>query len=394
MSDATNPFRTRTVLILVVGGLLLMLGFLLVSAYGDRFERQQGNIPSVNSRFGTGFHALYRLVALSGGTATMVQGPEDGEDAGLLILTPNLSTTREELRTAIGYREGPTLIILPKWIAAPQQNRPDREERVAMLPVQPLARLLGDFGVRAVSREEPARLDMNRAIGLRPFTAPDPVQVLLGGNLASLIDGPSLGSVLAEVKGRNIYILADPDLLNNHGLSSRTNARAAIALLAALDPDTPGDVAFDTMLPYGAGGRNLAQLMFEPPFAGVTLALLAAALLAGLATLTRFGPVRREPRAIPFGKRALIENIVALARRARRTQEGGEDYAAAIRERAARQLGLPRTLRGDARDAHLDGIRTSTPYAAWMARLENAKTEADMLHAARKLDDWRKELKA
>ncbi len=55
MTEASaNPFRTRTVLILVAAGFILALGFLLVSAYGDRIDRQRGNIPSPASRFATG----------------------------------------------------------------------------------------------------------------------------------------------------------------------------------------------------------------------------------------------------------------------------------------------------------------------------------------------------
>jgi hypothetical protein len=151
---------------------------------------------------------------------------------------------------------------------------------------------------------------------------------------------------------------------------------------------------FDTMLPYGSGGRNLLQLAFEPPFAGVSIALLIAALLAGVATLVRFGPVRREQRAVPFGKAALIDNIVSLARRARRTREGGDAYADAIRDWAARRLALPRTLQGDALDAQLDAIPTTTSYATVTEQVRDAKTETELLHAAQALDDWRKELKA
>ncbi len=113
--------------------------------------------------------------------------------------------------------------------------------------------------------------------------------------------------------------------------------------------------------------------------------------MAGLATLVRFGPVRREPRAIPFGKTALIENIVSLTRSARRTHEGGPAYADAIRAWMARRLALPRGLTGAALDAHLGAIRTDTPYAQWQERLSSAQSDAELLTAARKLDDWRKE---
>lgn len=392
MNASASPFRTRTALVLIAVGLAAMLGFLLVNAYGGLFERQRGNTPSPVSRYGTGFHALFRLVELSGGAPRLVRHAEFDDDAALLVLIPNMGTSRTEIEDAVAGREGPTLIILPKWIAARSRQRPDREERIAMLPARPLADMLGGMDVTGLVRQEPGALGTNRGMGLRPFPAgKDKVQAIVGDRLAALIDGPQQGAVLAEVKGRNIYILADPDLVSNHGLADRGNARAAIAMLAALNPDHPSQVAFDTMLPFGAGGRNVTQLMFEPPFAGITLALFAAALMAGLATLVRFGPVRREPRAIPFGKTALIENIVSLTRSARRTHEGGAAYADAIRAWMARRLALPRGLTGAALDAHLGAIRTDTPYAPWRERLTGAQSDAELLAAARKLDDWRKE---
>jgi hypothetical protein len=394
---SANPFRTRTVLILVAAGFILALGFLLVSAYGDRIDRQRGNIPSPASRFATGFYGLTKLVELAGGTVSMSGDPADRPEQGILILTPNAGTTRAEMEAALDEAAGPNapvLVILPKWIAAPQRNQPRREQRLGLLPPDRIAALLAPVAEASVEREKPGPLVIRTSLPLPAFRPPEALQSLRGDKLYPLIAAPDGGAVLAEIPGKHIFVLADPDLLNNHGLAHRANARAALAMLAGLDPQAPGTVIFDTMLPYGSGGRNLLQLAFEPPFAGVSIALLIAALLAGIATLARFGPVRREQRAVPFGKAALIDNIVSLARRARRTREGGSAYADAIRDWAARRLALPRTVQGEALDAQLDAIPTTTPYAANAQRVRDANTETELLHAAQALDDWRKEVKA
>ncbi len=392
--SSTPPFRRRTVLVLIAVGVVAMLGFLLTATYGDRFEWRRGNTPSPTSRYATGFHALYQLVERSGGRPSLRRGPAETHD-GLLVLLPNIRTQPSELSEAMRGHEGAKLIVLPKWVAAPQQLRPDREERYATVAPQPLQKLLSALTRIAPHEEKPdARLRYPSGFALAPFRITETIQAIEGERLVSLIEAPDGASVLAEVKGANTYILADPDLINNVGLANRQNARAAIAMLAALDPDRPGEIAFDTMLPYGAGRRNIGQLMFEPPFAGVTIALLAAALLAGIASFTRFGPARREPRALAFGKRALIENIVGLARRAGRTREGGPAFVEAVRASAARRLALPRTLQGEALDAHLDGLPTTTRYMAAISALRAANTETDLLRAAQQLDDWRKEVKA
>ncbi len=397
MTTQTSPFRTRTVLLLIAAGLVMMLGFLLVSGYGDLIDRQRGNTPSPSSRFGTGFHALNQLIEKSGGKVTLSGDPAARPDNGLMILTPNLATKPAELTTALKEAAGenaPVLIILPKWTARPQPLRMGREERVGAISARTIQAMLAQLAVVTVRQGGKGALRPNTSLDFPPFRNPEAIQSISGPKVATLLAAPDGSAVLAEIRGTHTYILTDPDLLNNFGLAHRRNARAAIAMLAALDPDHPGQIVFDTMLPYGPGGRNLVQLMFEPPFVGVTIALFVATLLAGLATLSRFGPPRREPRAVAFGKRALIENIVSLARRAGRTRDGGDAYADTIRDWAARHLALPRTLQGEALDAHLDSLRTETPYAEWAARTRSASSEAELLHAAQKLDDWRKEVKA
>lgn len=389
------PFRRRTVLILITVGLVAALGFLLTATYGDRFETQRGNTPSPTSRYATGFNALYQLVERSGGTASLRRSPHEDTTGALLVLLPNMRTQPAELTEAMDGHEGPTLIVLPKWITLPQELRPTREERVSPVPGEPIERMLRTLAPVAPHHEEAGtKLTYPSGLPLKPFQTTEIIQAIAGDKLVGLIEAPDGAAVLAEVKGANTYILADPDLIDNLGLAQRRNAHAAIALLAALNPDAPGLVVFDTMLPYGAGGRSIGQLMFEPPFAGVTIALLAAALLAGIATFNRFGPPRREPRAVAFGKSALIENIVSLARRARRTRDSGPAYADAIRDRTTRRLALPRTLQGEALDTHLDALPAATSYAAAMSGLNQAVSETDLLHAAQHLDDWRKEVKA
>ncbi|ODP39417.1 hypothetical protein [Sphingomonas turrisvirgatae] len=393
MSEA-SPFRRRTVLILIGVGLVAMLGFLLTATYGDRFDRPRSNAPSPTSRYATGFQALFQLIEQAAGSAWL-SGDSEDRGEGLLVLLPNLRTQPDELRAAMGGHEGPTLVVLPKWLTAPQRLRRDREDRHGMVPPAAIQRLMS-----ALTQVEPhqedgsTRLRYPSGLALKPFATSEPIQAIAGKDLVGLIEAPDGAAVLAEIKGTNVYVLADPDLLNNVGLASGQNAQAAIALLRALDPDHPGEVAFDIMLPHGAGGRNMGQLLFEPPFVGVTIALLAAALLAGVATFSRFGPPRREPRALAFGKRALIENIVSLARRAGRTREGGGAFADAVRDWAARRLALPRTLQGEALDAHLDTLHTATPYAATAQKVRDANSEPDLLRAAQQLDDWRKEVKA
>ena len=137
--------------------------------------------------------------------------------------------------------------------------------------------------------------------------------------------------------------LADPDLINNHGLRNAETARAALALIDALNSTGARQVDFDlTMNGLGARGAapNLLQLAFEPPFLAMTLALFVAALLAGLHGAFRFGPARREERAIAFGKAALVENSAGLIRLA-----GARRGSAALMPTSSAQRGGARRRR-------------------------------------------------
>ena len=119
-------------------------------------------------------------------------------------------------------------------------------------------------------------------------------------------------TILGKVKGRNLYILSEPDLINNHGMGDERQARAALALLDDLNSTGASSVLFDVTA--NGLGRSLSplKLAFDPPFLAVTLTIFAAMLLAAWQAAVRFGPVERRARAIAFGKAALVDNSAAL----------------------------------------------------------------------------------
>ena len=132
------------------------------------------------------------------------------------------------------------------------------------------------------------------------------------------------GALLSQLPGRDIYILADPDLINTFGLAERENARLAMQMINMLRYSEDEPIIFDATLHGFTRSENLLQMMFDIPFLGVTLVALAAALLLGWAATIRFGPPARETRAIALGKQALADNsagLVSMARRETRMAE-------------------------------------------------------------------------
>jgi hypothetical protein len=200
--------------------------------------------------------------------------------------------------------------------------------------------------------------------------------------------------VLASTGDGQMFILADPDLIANHGLKDRRTAELTVEMIQRLRPnDQP--VAFDLTLHGFGRSRNLLKTLLVPPFLALTLSILAAALLAGLHAFGRFGPARDEPRALPFGKAALIDNAAGLIRRAGRGGRMGDAYVALTRDAAAAAIHAP-PLTEPELDALLDraGSADQPGFTQLVADARDAKTPSTVADAARALYHWRRSLGA
>jgi hypothetical protein len=199
-------------------------------------------------------------------------------------------------------------------------------------------------------------------------------------------------TILARDPKRPFYILSDPDLLNTQGIRDVRTLGTALTILRALRAGD-GPVIFDVRLNGLGRERSVLRLLLEPPFLGVTLCLAAAAGLAGFQAFFRFGPVRRGGRAIPLGKTALVDNTAALVRLAGREHRLGGRYAELTAELAARAVGAPRGLGGEALAAFLDrlGARRRLPrsFSDLETEARLTPTPARLVGAAEQLYRWR-----
>jgi hypothetical protein len=187
-----------------------------------------------------------------------------------------------------------------------------------------------------------------------------------------------------------LVFVFEPDLLDNYGMARRENAVLADRLFGAIAPAGKGPVVFD--LTFNGLGRstNLLTLAFTPPFLAATLCLLIAAIAIAWRAFRRFGPPLAEERRIAFGKSQLVRNSAALIRRTGRLHLLGAPYAAMIRARMTRALGLHRTGSVPDTDAAIDrllaarGAETSD-FSARAERLGQARTVHELLRAAQAL---------
>jgi hypothetical protein len=198
--------------------------------------------------------------------------------------------------------------------------------------------------------------------------------------------------VLAKTPVGQTYVLADPDLLNNHGMGNEQQARAALAMLDFLNSTGSKSVQFDVTTNGLGRSQSPLKLAFDAPFLGVTLTIFAAMLLAAWQALVRFGPVRRPERAIAFGKAALVDNSAALVRKAGREAHLGSRDVDVIRDRAVALFRLPPTLDSQTLDARLEALNPHRSFASTALAAESAHSRDELLNAAKSLNIWLEEV--
>ena len=395
--------RPLTVAILLTVGIASFIGTLLMGAYAPDLQRDNGAGGHALSDAATGYSGLVRLAEATGRHPRVVRNVHQMATEDLVVATPPSGGVR--IDPVLGPRRAtPTLIVLPKWRTSAS------EERRGWVTVDALAEPGDPQGVLAPA----ATLELvRRPSGGRPlrtveplmtgvaFVAPRPLQAIRAaratpgrgagayGALEPLVTDEAGNIVVGRFSNRPLFVLADPDLLDNRGVHDARNAASALAMLDFMNSNQTQDVAFDVTLNGLGGGVSPLKLLFEPPFVATTLTIAAALLLAALGAACRFGSPRPRARAIAFGKAALVDNTAALIRKAGREVRVGGGYADVVREAAARAFAAPARLRGAALDAYLDGLgRGGARFTTLAEAVMRAEDNTDLVSASRALHAW------
>jgi hypothetical protein len=400
--SAESPFNPRLVFGLIAAGTIGFAALVLLLAFGGNFGDSGSRAGRAHalSVSAVGYKGLVDLVGAFHETYT-IQGPEDFGVEDLVVVALEPGSRPADLKRLLDQRHGKaTMIILPKWETVALSGRSRWVRALSPTAAIGLERIQDqDVRLRIASRPDPRRRALGRDF-LDGLTMPVPAepQVIEGAGLTPLVSLPDGGALVARMGNQPHYLVADPDLLNNHGLRNPEAAEAALALIDGLNATDAQSVAFDlTVNGLGASRSarpSLLRTAFEPPFVVMTLALVAAALLAGLHGAVRFGQAKREERAIALGKSALVENSAGLIRLARREARLGAAYADLVRHEAARTASAPAWLTGAALDAYLDRLsRSDRPnFSALAARLGSARDRHELVAAARALFSWKKDI--
>lgn len=396
-ASAREPaFRPATILALVLVGLVALAGLAVLSAYAPDLRGGQDGRAHALSRSAVGYAGAPILLRALGHSVVVSRTRPGSLESSVVVLTPEGSEKPEAL--ARFAEAGRILVVLPKWAATPDPIRQGFVRKAGVASPHPSAMLSAYATATKLSvRKGEARPLLRGAGGpfqpgtYLPLGAIDRLQTVSGEGWAPALTDETGAMVLAySRKNPDLWLLAEPDLLNNQGLRSLDNARAAAAILDAASAGGERPIVLDVTLAGFERGRGLGRLMLEPPWLAATLIAVAAGVLMGLHALARFGQPRRRGRALPLGARALVENTADLVRMARREHELAGAYAALTRSLVIRAGG------GHAAEEHwLDDLARRRGAAAPAELAEaagKAKTRDDLLSVARRLYEWRGEM--
>lgn len=398
-----HTFRPLTVALMLGVGVLGFIGALVLGAYAPQLRGSGNGGEHALSKSAVGFAGIVALARDTGRHPRIIRDEHGWAGAELVVATPERAAVSVGgLTQARLYKT--TLMVLPKWDTVEDPAHSGWVRINGLLGVEEPQGVLAPAQQFTIARHRSGGAPLVTAPGLPStirFTAPQPLQVITGltvpdtgdddapaQTFVPLITDGHGGTVLGRLG--NLYVLADPDLIDNAGLKSARNAASALALLDWLNRDHPASIGFDVTLNGIGAARNPLTLAFDPPFLAMTLAIAAVLLLLALHALTRFGAPRRRDRAIAFGKTALVDNSAALVAKAHRAHRLGGRYAAVIRERAARAFGVSPRLKGAAIDAYLDNLGGGR-FTALAAAAEAADDDPALLAAAQALHDWQGE---
>lgn len=388
-------------LILFLVGAVAAIALVLLYAYAPDVRNAQSSDSVAISRSAVGYAGLHALLRHAGVAAEIDRG-QGAKSPSLTIVTPTIMTNAADI--AAHRVQGPLLIILPKWITVPMPLRPERVYKAGAWDTRPIAAKLRPFVPAKIvqtpgDRHNPvlrATLPMPGLPSMLNNLRLEQVQTIAKGAPILMDFGDSKQAVLVRVRGgaNPVYVLSEPDLMNNHGLAHEGVARAALAMIGALRRGN-GPVMLDVTLNGLGRSPSMLKALFEPPFRGATICAILAALLMAFHTLARFGAPADGEAAVTRGKKALADNTAELVRIMGRESGMALRYVQMARDFALGRLGA-RARKAPEQDALLAAMEKSggseMRYNDLVAEAVQARSSSDLIRIAARTHAWRRSI--
>jgi uncharacterized protein DUF4350 len=335
--------------------------------------------PTVYSTSAIGYDALFHtLDALGIPVSTSETIPTAFNDVVVLAEPDSDPATLEHVRNVLNAGQK-IVVILPKRTGVPDPDRPNRLRSDTLRPIGDALAVLHLIDPNASLIEA-----AGRAWRVRPPVTPAPalrgVQLASSTTLTSLL-GTSAGMLVGRLGGyggygKQIVVITDPDIVDNHGIARGDNALIVREILDDMRVES-GSVVFDESIHgYSSSPYSALLLLFRFPFVLITLQLVTAALLLIWSGSGRFGAPKPRAPALAAGKQSLIESGAALLEFGASPAFLAERYADAIVHDAGQNLHAPRGLAGNALNRWLTTIGRPMPASPGPAGTAHAAVAA------------------
>lgn len=318
MSDPDRVFSRRTLIMLAAVGGIAALASFVMNVFGDGLGRQT-TIPSAFSRSAIGYGSLVDLLR-GGGFPVVVSTSETERKAGpgsLLVLAEPIAGQQTDAILDRLLAAPNVLLILPKWSGEAWHGNGRWIGDVRRIDPRRAEAILRRIDPNATVVANPGGPELSSTLGA---VALDEPQYLRSNTIGTSVSAGGNVLVGSYQRGRQrIWVLADPDVLNNHGIDNGAatedglpaNTRFAFNLFGTAVPEG-GSIVFDETVHGFIDGDALWRAALRPPFLVPTLVLGLTLLVLLWAGIGRVGRPLSEGRAIPVGHAALIDSTAEL----------------------------------------------------------------------------------
>ena len=319
----------------------------------------------------------------------------------LVVAEPRFGRQQTEDAGRLLHEAKSALLILPKWRGVRSERHPGwiaDAEPVSELEANWTLSLAVD-GAKLARETSPQSWTVNE-LAITPDIL-EPVQLVKSPRLRPIVASEH-GALVAEFrdKDRRLWVLADPDVIANHGIGRKDNAAFSVALLNALRRGDGAIVFDETVHGFFAKPADPFKLLFDSRFISVTLQGAVAVALLLWAAISRFGAPLPAPPPLDPGKRGLVRNAAKLITFAGHRSLFVRRYVDATIRDVARRLHAPRGLSheglidwlqrvGRARSASLD---CAALYRRTLDETGGTRESSALVALVRDVYAWKQEI--
>ena len=260
-TESGAPFSGSVVgIILAVSGIAFM-ALLVLAAWAPELQTRDRAGLHPYSTSALGYQGYYRLLEARGIPVSISRSVQRLEnDYGtlkVLTLPPYGADAKLEELDLVA----PALIVLPKWRGARDPDNPQWQLETLIMSADVVAETIHPFDSDAGIWRLRTPASIKTPFGKFSPDLGDDMQVLRADSLVSIVPVAG-GDLIAKLPDRDVYFLADPDILNTAGLADAENARFALAMTNWLKWSPEDPVILDATLHGFERSENLLQLVF------------------------------------------------------------------------------------------------------------------------------------